>query len=172
LVQKLPDELKSHGVNVGLVPSEYSSDGILETLRGLGVAGRSVYVPRTSGVSGYLAERLKEIGAEVNELYVYESRLLVDRALASRFLDDLRAGRVHAILFSSSLGARNFVEMFRGLVSGKELVELVNSRLTVVAIGPVTAEMLRGLGFKVDVVPERYVFEDALAALARFWRSH
>ena len=37
------------------------------------------------------------------------------------------------------------------------------------AIGPTTAEALKEMGVKVDVVPEDYLFENALAALAVYW---
>jgi uroporphyrinogen-III synthase len=44
-----------------------------------------------------------------------------------------------------------------------------NGKVTTVAIGPTTAEALREMGIKVDVMPQNYLFEEALAALARYW---
>jgi uroporphyrinogen-III synthase len=38
-----------------------------------------------------------------------------------------------------------------------------------VAIGPTTAEALKELDVKVNIVPEDYLFENAIAALAKFW---
>ncbi len=45
----------------------------------------------------------------------------------------------------------------------------INGKVTTVAIGPTTAEALMEMGVKVDVVPRDYLFEEALAALARYW---
>ena len=39
------------------------------------------------------------------------------------------------------------------------------------AIGPVTAETLSEMGLKVDVIPERYTFEDAVIKLAHYWNT-
>jgi len=38
--------------------------------------------------------------------------------------------------------------------------------VTTVAIGPTTAEALRGMGIQMDMMQEDYLFEEALAALA------
>jgi uroporphyrinogen-III synthase len=38
-----------------------------------------------------------------------------------------------------------------------------------VAIGPTTAEALKEMDVKVDVMPEDYLFEKALLALAEYW---
>jgi uroporphyrinogen-III synthase len=46
---------------------------------------------------------------------------------------------------------------------------LINSKVTTVAIGPTTAEALREMGINVDVMPQDYLFEEALTALARYW---
>lgn len=166
---KTAQALNKHGVNVGLVPEKYSSDGIIVCLKQQGIVGKTVYVPRTRGATRYLADSLTVLGADVHELYVYESLLPHDHDLNKRFLNDLRAGKVDAIVFGSSLSAVNLFEMLGELVSKKQLRELLNSKLTIVAIGHVTAETLFELGLKVDVVPETYLFEEALKLLAHYW---
>ncbi len=49
---------------------------------------------------------------------------------------------------------------------------MINSKVTTVAIGPTTAEALREMGVKVDVMPEDYLFEKALEALAEHWSTN
>ena len=44
--------------------------------------------------------------------------------------------------------------------------------MTTVAIGPTTAEALKEMDIKVDVMPEDYLFENALSALAAFWQDY
>ncbi len=53
-----------------------------------------------------------------------------------------------------------------------KLRNIINNKVTTVAIGPTTAEALTELGIKVDVIPEDYLFEKALSALARYWNSN
>ena len=50
-----------------------------------------------------------------------------------------------------------------------KLRSIINGKVTTVAIGPTTADALKEMGVKVDVMPEDYLFEKALAALASYW---
>jgi uroporphyrinogen-III synthase len=61
--------------------------------------------------------------------------------------------------------------MLKGQTSIEKLREVMNSKLTAVAIGPATAETLRKMGFKVDVMPDKHVFVEALTALACYWNT-
>lgn len=61
--------------------------------------------------------------------------------------------------------------MLREPAPGENLVELMNSRLAIIAIGPVTTETLLKIGLKVDVMPDKHLFEEAVIALARYWSA-
>ncbi len=53
-----------------------------------------------------------------------------------------------------------------------KLRSIINNKVTTVAIGPTTAEALKEIGVKVDVMPEDYLFEKALEALAKYWNTY
>ena len=130
-----------------------------------------IRIPRTPAASPVLLERLSSMGAFVEEIYVYESGLPTDEELTKRFLESLRIGKLQSIVFGSSLTVSNLFTMLNKQISSKELSELMNSNLTIVAIGPVTAKTLKEKGVRVDVVPDEYLFESALDALAVFWNK-
>jgi len=88
------------------------------------------------------------------------------------FFRDLTAGKIHAVVFGSSLCVKNLFQMLSEQAPAERLRDLLNEGVTVVAIGPVTAETLRKMGVKVDVMPEAHLFEDALDALARYWAEN
>ena len=56
-------------------------------------------------------------------------------------------------------------------ISQEKLSDLLNNKVTVVAIGPVTADALAEMDVTVDVMPDRHLFEEALDALTLYWRS-
>lgn len=157
------------GVHVDLVPAKYSSEGLIECLQGQDVSGKTIRIPRTSGATPTLTDKLREMGAKVEEIYVYESGLPVDEELKEKFYQDLKNGKIDAIVFGSGLSAKNIFKMLTEKAPMDTVRQLVNGKVTTVAIGPTTAEALRELGVTVDVVPESYLFEEALAALARYW---
>jgi uroporphyrinogen-III synthase len=166
---KTAQELKNYNIHVGLVPAKYSSEGITKCLRQHGVSGKSIYIPRTRGATPDLAKSLRAMGGKVKEVYVYESMLPSDQDLKERFLQDLIGGKIDAIIYGSSLSAKNLFKMLRELISEEKLVDIMNSKLTIAAIGPVTAESLSEMGLRVDVMPDKYLFEEALIELARYW---
>ncbi len=159
-------------VRVDLVPQKYSSEGLLEVLQGKDIKGKKIRIPRTSNATPTLTNTLKEMGANVEEIYVYESGLPVDEKLKTKFYDDLTSGRINAIVFGSGLSAKNIFKMLTEKAPMDTLRKIIKEKVTTVAIGPTTAEALRELGVKVDVVPEDYLFEKALSALAEFWSTH
>ena len=162
-------ELEAYQVQVSLIPKKYSSEGIIESLKGKDLSGKTIRIPRTTSATPTLNNQLKALGAYVQEIHVYESGLPVDEKLKTRFLEDLTTGKIHAILFGSGLSAKNIFKMLTEKVSIEKIREILARKVTVVAIGPTTAEALKELGVKVDVVPQDYMFENALDALAAHW---
>ena len=164
-------ELKAHQIQVNLVPSKYTSEGILQSLKQLDISGKAIRIPRTSSATPVLKEKLLEMGASVQEVYVYESALPVDPNLKEKFFRDLTAEKIDAIIFGSASCAKNLFKMLSEQISSEKLSDLMNSKVPVVAIGPVTAGALVEMGVKVDVMPDKHLFEEAVAALARYWNS-
>jgi len=162
-------ELEAYGVHVDLVPEKYSSEGLLEVLKPRDVNGKVIRIPRTTSATPTLTDQLTAMGADVQEIHVYESGLPVDEALKTKFFEDLSGGRIDAVLFGSGLSAKNIFKMLTEKASMEQLRKLFAEKVTVVAIGPTTAQALEELAVKVDVVPKDYLFEEALSALAAFW---
>ncbi|MDI9570091.1 MAG: uroporphyrinogen-III C-methyltransferase [Pseudomonadota bacterium] len=67
------------------------------------------------------------------------------------------------IVFTSANGVRFFLARLRE--RGGDLRDLKGARLA--AIGPATAEMLAGLGLRVDLLPEEYISEGVVKAFAQ-----
>ena len=162
---------EEYHVHVSLMPTKYSSEGIIECLQGKEIAGKIIRIPRTGNATPTLTDQLKRMGADVEEIYVYESCLPVDGKLKEKFFQDLTSGKIDAIVFGSGLSAKNIFKMLSEKASMETLRDLFSGKVTTVAIGPTTAEALMELGVKVNVMPEDYLFEKALAALAAFWSS-
>ncbi len=93
----------------------------------------------------------------------------MDKKLNDKFFQDLTSGKIDAIIFGSGLSAKNIFKMLTENAPMETLRALINSKVTTVAIGPTTAEALREMDIKVDVIPQNYLFKEALTALARHW---
>src|SRR4030042_2042121 len=164
-------ELQAHKIQVNIVPTKYTSEGILQSLKQLDVSGKTIRIPRTSGATPTLKEKLGERGALVQEVHVYDSVLPGDQNLKEKFFQDLASEKIDAIIFGSASCVKNLFQMLKDHISLEKLRDLLNRKVTIVAIGPVTADALLEIGVKVDVMPDRHLFEEALAALARYWNQ-
>ncbi len=161
-------ELENNGVRVDLVPERYTSEAILQCLQQRGVKNKTIYSPRTSEAPPELGEKLREMGNHVEEIHVYHSQLQTDKGLALEFVKSLEDGKLDAILFTSSLGVKNFMEILTSLVS-EEKLKVLMKKVAIVAIGPTTAKTLTQSAIKVDIMPQEHTLIGALDALADYW---
>ncbi len=168
---KTANELQKNGIHVDLIPENYTSEGILQCLQQRHVSDKAIYIPRTSEAPPELAAKLREMGNRVEEVYVYQSQVPGDRELTEKFSKDLASKKVDAIVFSSSLGVKNFFAMLRQFVPEKTLSKLLEQKTVVVAVGPTTAKTLAELNVKVHVIPEKSTLDDALDALVTYWNK-
>jgi uroporphyrinogen-III synthase len=166
---KTAQKLEANGIHVDLIPEKYTSEAIRQCLQQRNVTGKAIFIPRTSEAPPELGEKLRAMGNNVKEIHVYQSQLPSDRGLAPRFAKDLTDGKVDAILFTSSLGVRNFFQMLKHAISIEKLKQLLGKKTVVVAIGPTTAKTLTEAGVKVDVMPQDHTLEGAINALADYW---
>ncbi|MGH8778957.1 fused uroporphyrinogen-III synthase HemD/membrane protein HemX [Paraburkholderia sp.] len=107
--------------------------------------GRRVLIVRGDGGREWLADRLREAGAEVETVAAYR-RLVPEPPIGAwARVHALLAGEPHAWLVTSSEGVRNLVELGEAHLTADELVRL--KRASLVAPHPRIAEIARGLGF-------------------------
>jgi uroporphyrinogen III methyltransferase/synthase len=124
--------------------------------------GRRVLVTRARHQAGELSRLLLAAGALPLELPVIEVEPLDGGPAAARALEGLSRGAYRWLLFTSA----NAVNMFFQLLaaSGRDARALAGVR--VAAIGPGTAQALRGHGIVPDLLPREFVAEGLAAALS------
>jgi uroporphyrinogen-III synthase len=165
------EALQDLHIDIDLVPSKYSSEGLIECFQDRNIMGRRIRIPRTSNATPTLAKNLKEMGADVEEIYVYESGLPINEKTTTKFYQDLTDGKIDAIVFGSGLSAKNIFKMLSEKAPMEKLRSIIDEKVTTVAIGPTTAEALKEQDIKVNVIPQDYLFKNALTALAEFWQK-
>lgn len=142
--------LKERGIEVGLIPKEYTSAGLVRALEPL-VFGKRVEVARSSEGSAMLLEGLNEAGAFVHETVVYTlERLEVAGSVIREILQE-----ADVFLFTSSLTARHLLDR---APDRAEAIGILNERFVGV-IGPPTQAELEDQGVEVDLVASEATFE-------------
>jgi len=169
---KTSNELQRQGVRVNVVPLNYTSEGVVEALKPEDLKGKRILIPRAKGAPKYLSTELEKLGAIVEEFFIYEPAQPSGTRAVTKFARDLSRGVIGAMIFTSSSTVKNFFNMTRNSVSIGRLKRLMKNNMDIIAIGPVTARTLEEAGVKPRVVPRRFLAEEALEALVRYYRSH
>ncbi|PZC46559.1 MAG: uroporphyrinogen III methyltransferase / synthase [Chloroflexi bacterium] len=123
--------------------------------------GKRVLVTRTRQQASTLAEQLAERGAEAIELPSIAIQAIQNNNSLEEAFSDLSS--YHWLVFTSTNGVDIFFDHLRS--SGMDTRSLAGVR--VCAIGPATASAISAHGIVADLVPERFVSEALVEALAQ-----
>ncbi|MFB9125363.1 fused uroporphyrinogen-III synthase HemD/membrane protein HemX [Paraburkholderia dipogonis] len=129
--------------------ARFDSEGLfaaIDTALGAtSLEGKRVLIVRGDGGREWLAERLREAGAEVDTVAAYR-RLVPEPSIGAwARVHELLAGVPHAWLLTSSEGVRNLNELAHDHLTADEIAQL--KRAALVTPHPRIAQTARALGF-------------------------
>lgn len=145
--------LEAEGIKVNHQPSEtFSSVGVGELFTQLHAVGKKVIVPRSGASTPFLKELLNKIGIDVFEIHLYDVCAFRDTSQWNEFRELFSQNKVDGVVFTSASSVRGFFEIMTKDYDETNLVELLG-KLSVVAIGPFTADELKKFNVKNTVAP-------------------
>ncbi|MFM0170237.1 fused uroporphyrinogen-III synthase HemD/membrane protein HemX [Paraburkholderia sediminicola] len=129
--------------------ARFDSEGLFAAidtaLDATSLEGKRVLIVRGDGGREWLADRLREAGAEVDTVAAYR-RLVPEPSIGGwARVHELLAGVPHVWLLTSSEGVRNLHELAQDHLTADEIVQL--KRATLVTPHPRIAQTARALGF-------------------------
>ena len=143
--------LAEHGITADVVPERFVAEALVEALAEIDVEGKRVLVARAAEARDVLPDALRERGAEVDVVALYET---VREAASEEAVE--AAQSADYVTFTSSSTVRNLTEA---------LGDRFPASVRVVSIGPITSEAARDAGLEVAVEAERHDIDGLLAAL-------
>lgn len=144
--------LQRNGLPADVMPPEYLTDEIAKVMGD--VAGKRVLLPRSRISRQSLPDALRERGAEVVQVNAY------DAVPPPKTSVDLGLPRIDCVVFTSPSAAENL----SFLLSERQLTRLLK-RTPAAAIGPVTAEAVRQLGFRVAIIAKEHTIDGLVQSL-------
>jgi uroporphyrinogen III methyltransferase/synthase len=143
--------LAERGVLADVVPERFVAEGLIEALEDEEVAGARVLVARAAEARDVLPDALRERGAEVDVVALYETVREQPRE------EEIQAAQdADYLTFTSSSTVTNLAEA---------LGDRFPTDARIVSIGPITSETIRARGLKVDVEAEQHDIDGLLKAL-------
>jgi uroporphyrinogen III methyltransferase/synthase len=143
--------LAEHGIRADVVPERFVAEALVEALAGVEVTGRKVLVARAAEARDVLPDALRERGAEVDVIALYET---VREEPSAKAVE--AAQSADYVTFTSSSTVRNLTTA---------LGDRFPPNARVVSIGPVTSEAARAAGLEVHAEADPHDVDGLLAAL-------
>ena len=150
-------------IRADYTPTEAVAEAVLAQWPDANMTGKRVLLPRAAEAREILPDHLRERGATVDVIPIYET--VLDAAEADELRRMLQNNELDALTFTSSSTVRNFAQ---AITNGNlaELPALLGAAL-VAAIGPVTADTLREMGINPQIVAAEHTLPGLLAALEK-----
>ncbi|HYQ79334.1 MAG TPA: uroporphyrinogen-III C-methyltransferase [Solirubrobacterales bacterium] len=143
--------LAERGVLADVIPERFVAEGLIEALEDQEVAGARVLVARAAEARDVLPDALRERGAEVDVLALYET------VREQPGEEEIEAAQgADYVTFTSSSTVTNLTEA---------LGDRFPKDARIVSIGPITSETARDAGLEVAVEAERHDIDGLLEAL-------
>jgi uroporphyrinogen-III synthase len=155
----------------GLAPTvsarePYTTREVLEALHQRDLRNVEVVLVHYGERNEIFARQLHALGAELNELCLYEWQLPEDTQPMKRLISDTIAGEVDVVVFTSQIQGRHLLRVAAEMGVEPALVSALNSRVVVAAVGPVCRAALEQAGIMPHVVPANPKMGPLVAALA------
>jgi uroporphyrinogen III methyltransferase/synthase len=152
------------GLSVEYVAETHTGAALAEEL-GKRLQGTKVFLPRSDRGNPDLPLTLKRHGAEVTEVIAY--RTVRPDAVDEEKLRQIADGAGDAVLFFSPSAVQYFGEMF-----GSEQLRVLQDKLAITAVGPVTAKALRDAGVQRIVLAGDTTAAAVIEALERYFAGN
>ncbi|MCL7414102.1 MAG: uroporphyrinogen-III synthase [ANME-2 cluster archaeon] len=157
------------GIEISFMPESYSSEGLLDAIRN-DVQGKVVDIARSSHGAPVLVEGLKAAGAEVHETQVYEIASPAKDSPQEELIQAIMDRTVDAVVFTSSMMVRNFLEMASQMGCEDEVIGILNGEdIVVAAIGHPTSKTLNIYKIQVNIVSNKYTFKALIDETRKFF---
>jgi uroporphyrinogen III methyltransferase/synthase len=150
--------LAANGIAADVIPERFVAEALVEVLEDVEVDGKRVLVARAAEARDVLPDALRERGANVDVVALYETvREAPDEAAIAA------AQGADYVTFTSSSTVKNLIAA---------LGDRFPAAARIVSIGPVTSETVREAGLEVAVEADRHDVDGLLSALLADAATH
>jgi uroporphyrinogen III methyltransferase/synthase len=152
--------LKKYFIKPDLRPEkDYTQEGLLSAFSSVELKGKRILLLRAKVAREVLPRGLAELGANVEILPIYETKLPEESK--EKLVSILRQG-VDVITFTSSSTVENFFKLLEG-------TEVKLSKVLFAVIGPITANTLRQYGFEPEIIAKENTIPGLVSAILEYF---
>jgi uroporphyrinogen III methyltransferase/synthase len=155
-----------NNISVNIVPDKFSAEGVLEVLSKYNLKNKIVFIPRSAIGREELPKGLKDLGAIIKSVPVYNVSIPAGDRLKEN-LNELNSANVDLFIFTSPSTFENFLQ----IANIKNPFQYFN-RFDVAAIGPTTKEAIESKKVKVKILPDEYTINGLTKKIVEYYSNH
>ena len=160
--------LRGFGVSPTLIAGEsFTSAEVIDAFADIELRGQRVLLFHYGERSESLAETLIARDAVVDEQWLYRWHLPEDTTGLARLVRSIVAGEIDALAVTCQIQFRHLFQVAEQIGAAHDLVDALNGRTAVAAVGPTCLAILQAHGVAVDVVPDHPKMGPMIVALMR-----
>lgn len=158
--EKTKRSLETSGFSVLATPKHPSAEELAELVQAHQIKDAKILFPKSNIARDALPQHLRAMGAEVEEIVVYQT-VIPDPDNLEKIRQMLLENKIDAAVFFSPSSILNFSEMI-----GTEIL----AHTAIAAIGPTTAETAQQLGLSVAILSQKATTEGLVEAIENHYR--
>jgi len=155
-----------NNINVSIIPEKFSAEGVFEALSKYNLKNKVVFIPRSAIGREELPKGLKDLGAIIKSVPVYNVSIPGGDQLKGN-LQELNSSDVDLFIFTSPSTFENFLQ----IANIKNPYQYFG-RFDVAAIGPTTKEAIEAKKVKVKILSDEYTINGLIKKIVEHYSNH
>ena len=155
-----------NNISVNIVPEKFSAEGVIEALSKYNLKNKVVFIPRSAIGREELPMGLRDLGAIIKSVPVYNVAIPSGDSLNLR-LQQLDSSQIDLFIFTSPSTFENFLQ----IANIKNPFQYF-SRFDVAAIGPTTKEAIESRKVKVKILPDEFTINGLVIKIVEYYSNH
>ena len=155
----------SFNIPVDIIPDKFSAEGVVEKLSSFDMKDKVVFIPRSAIGREELPRGLKDLGAIIKSVPVYNVSLPTKKHIEEN-LQKLHNSNPDLFIFTSPSTFENFMQILN-IVNPSEYFK----GFDVAAIGPTTKTAIENRRVTVDIMPDEYTIDGLIKKIIGYYKT-
>jgi uroporphyrinogen-III synthase/AcrR family transcriptional regulator len=154
-----------NNIGVNIIPEKFSSEGVIDALSKYNLKNKVVFIPRSAIGREELPIGLKNLGAIIKSVPVYNVAIPSGDSL-KQSLQQLESSDIDLFIFTSPSTFENFLQ-----IAGVKNPFQYFSRFDVAAIGPTTKEAIESKKVRVNILPDEFTLNGLTKKIIEYYSN-
>ena len=157
---------EKYNIPVHIIPKRFSGEGVVEALSKFDLKDKTIFIPRSALGREDLPRGLRELGAIIKTVPVYNVALPTKENLFE-YIKKLSISKPDLFIFTSPSTFENFLQIM-------DISNPVSyfKGYDVAAIGPTTQSAIESKKVKVNIMPDEYTIQGLVKKVIEFYKNN